>query len=548
VATLTNAASPANSHQFHVVVARLVNAPIAAPRTGPAATVLLRCRLTSAPRMMRSSVEGGPAGDTAQMRDDGHGSAPRLGSAPTIASAAGGRPSATTVGLAVRVVPPSDSGAAVAIDRWGVGVVLRRRPGRLRNLVLVTTVGETVSAVLRGTIGYESGLDALAVAPPAEVDPALTAVLRDACAARWRGGWQPVELHRVVARRGHPTHAQLVTDAVAAHLRQFPPAAVDERWLAQADELGAHVWWRGTATYLDELATRWKSDRVAVLDAVLTLLTILSALPPIEVLVPPPGTAAAPGRGPGTGGSGTGRRGDTRLLDRVRALLAKAESSTYPAEAETYTAKAQELISRHSLDEALAGARAGEAPVTPFARRIGVDHPYEGEKASLLDAIARANHCHTVWSPELGFTTVFGFDTDIDAVDLLHASLLLQAHRAMAQAEPPGGKAGRARLRAFRQSFLVAFAVRIGERLAGAARAALADAARTTGATGAAAAAGLLPVLASRDEEVREAMRSAFPRTVRARGSRVDSREGWDSGRAAADRAALHTGDAKPPE
>jgi hypothetical protein len=408
----------------------------------------------------------------------------------------------------------------------------------------VTTVREKVSAVLDGTVGYESGLDALTVAPSAEVDPVLIAVLHGACAALWRGGWQPVELHRVVARRGHPMHAQLVTDAVAAHLRQFPRAAVDERWLAQADGLGASVWWASTAMYLDEIATRWKSDRVAVLDVVLTLLTILSELPPIEVLVPPPGTAPQRGDRSGTGGSGTRRRIDARLLDRVRALLAKAESTTYPAEAEAYTAKAQELVARHSLDEALLVARAGDAAVVPFARRIGVDHPYESEKASLLDAVARANRCHVVWSPEFGFATVFGFDADIDAVDLLHTSLLVQAQRAMAQAEPPGGKAGRARLRAFRQSFLVAFAVRIGERLAGAADAALADATRATDGTGTAAAAGLLPVLASRDEQVRETMRSVFPHTLRARGSRVDSREGWDSGRAAADRAALHTRDA----
>jgi hypothetical protein len=415
---------------------------------------------------------------------------------------------------------------------------------RLRTLVRVTTVRERISAVLDGAVGYESGLDALTIAPSAEVDPVLIAVLHDACAALWRGGWQPVELHRVVARRGHPMHARLVTDAVAVHLRQFPPAAVDERWLAQADALGANVWWTGAATYLDEIATRWKLDRVALLDVVLTLLAILSELPPIEVLVPPPGTAPQPGRRSGIGGSGTRRRIDARLLDRVRALLAKAESTTYPAEAEAYTAKAQELVARHSIDEALLVARAGDPAVVPFARRIGVDHPYEGETASLLDAVARANRCHAVWSPELGFATVFGFDADIDAVDLLHASLLVQAYRAMAKSEPPGGKAGRARLKAFRQSFLVAFAARIGERLAGATEAALADATRTADETGTADAAGLLPVLASRDEQVRETMRSVFPHTVRARGSRVDSREGWESGRAAADRAALPTRDA----
>jgi hypothetical protein len=407
----------------------------------------------------------------------------------------------------------------------------------------VTTVRERISAVLGGAVGYEAGLDALAVMPSAQLDPVLIAVLHDACAALWRGGWQPVELHRIVARRGHPTHAQLVTDAVAAHLRQFPRDTVDERWLAQAEALGAHVWWAGTATYLDEVAARWRLHRVAVLDAVLTVLGTLSGLPPIQVLIPPPGVAGRAGDRSG-GGAGPGRI-RARLLDRVRALLAKAESSTYPAEAETYTAKAQELIARYSLDEALLAARAGAVEVTPFARRIGVDHPYEGEKAALLHAVAQANRCHTVWSPELGFATVFGFDADIDAVDLLHTSLLVQAHRAMAQAEPPGGKAGRARLRAFRQSFLVAFAVRIGERLAGAAQAALADATRAAqedAAAGGKAAAGadLLPVLASRDEHVREVMHRAFPRTVRGRGSRVDSREGWDSGRAAADRAALH--------
>ncbi|MEV7231446.1 DUF2786 domain-containing protein [Polymorphospora sp. NPDC051019] len=401
----------------------------------------------------------------------------------------------------------------------------------------MTTVRDRIEAVVRGGVGYEAGLDALTVAPAAEVDPILVDVLHDAFARLWRGGWQPVELHRVVARNGTVTHAHLVTDAVAAHLRRFPRESVDERWLSQADALGAHVWWRDSGGYLGDLAGRWKLDRVAVLDLVLTLLGILAELPPIEVLIPPPGTAART--------AGPRGRVDHRLLDRVRALLAKAESTAYPAEAEAYTAKAQELIARHSLDEALSAARDDTATVVPFARRIGVDHPYESEKASLLDAVARANRCHLVWSPEFGFATVFGFDADIDAVDLLHASLLVQAHRAMARAEPPGGKAGRARLKAFRQSFLVAFAVRIGERLAGAAKAALEEAIRPTGPVaepGPVAATDLLPVLAARDEQVRETMDRVFPRTVRARGSRVDSREGWESGRAAADRADLGTG------
>ena len=377
---------------------------------------------------------------------------------------------------------------------------------------------QQIKAVVDGSVRYEDGLDALTVAAPAEVDPVLTAVLHDACARLWRQGWQPVELHRLVGRRGRPPYTRLVVDAVATHLRGFARGAVDARWVAQADELGATVWWDGD--YLAAFGARWREDRVTVLDDVLTLVTMLTGLPAIEVLVAPPGTAPRVDR------AGI----DVRLLDRVRALLAKAESTPFPAEAEAYTAKAQELVARHSLDEALLSARAGDATVVPFARRIGVDHPYESEKASLLDAVARANRCHLVWSPELGFATVFGFDADIDAVDLLHTSLLVQAYRAMARSEPPGGKAGRSKLKTFRQSFLVAFSVRIGERLAEAAESVLAESR---------ADADLLPVLASRDAQIRETVRKIFPRTVRTRGSRVDSREGWESGRAAADSAAL---------
>ncbi|MGK5684931.1 DUF2786 domain-containing protein [Actinoplanes sp. URMC 104] len=352
---------------------------------------------------------------------------------------------------------------------------------------------EIVRDVVSGAIGYEAGLDALTVAPAAEVDAALGGALRDAFERLFRGGWQPAELHRVIARLGDPVKAALVADAAAAYGRRF--SEVDPRWQTQVAGLPP--------------APARRPDRITLLDSSLGLLMELRRLPVIEVLVPPPGTV---------GTSAT----DDRMLERVRALLAKAESTDFPAEAEAYSAKAQELIARHSISEALTSV--DRAEVVPFARRIGVDHPYESEKASLLDAVARANHCHTVWSPELGFSTVFGFDADIDGVELLYTSLLVQANRAMARDEPAKGKA---RIKAFRRSFLVAYAVRIGERLAQVTRAEIAGNA------------DLLPVLRNRDLQVREVLQKAFPRTVRARGSRIDSLEGWESGRAAADRAEL---------
>ncbi|MEV0898424.1 DUF2786 domain-containing protein [Actinoplanes sp. NPDC049802] len=356
------------------------------------------------------------------------------------------------------------------------------------------TSRQIIEAVRSGTLDHEDALDALTGAPSAEVDAALTAALSGEFDRLFGNGWQPAELHRAVARRGNPIQARLVADAARDFARGRSP--VDERWQAQADALRAPEGRR--------------PDRIAVLDASLALLAELRRMPRIDILVPPPGTPLTT----------VPQHGDRRILDRVRALLAKAEATDFPAEAESYSAKAQELITRYRIEEVTAPA----VDMTPFARRIGVDHPYESEKAGLLDAVARANTCRTVWSPELGFSTIFGFDADIDAVELLYTSLLVQANRAMVRDEKSVRKA---RLKAFKRSFLVAYGVRIGERM------------RQVTEREMTGHGDLLPVLRRREVQVHEAMDRAFPRTVRARGSRVESLEGWESGRAAADEAEL---------
>jgi hypothetical protein len=353
---------------------------------------------------------------------------------------------------------------------------------------------EIVERVRAGELDHETALDLLTGTPAVETDEALRAVLGDEFDRLFRSGWQPAELHRVVARRGDPIQGRLVAEAAAAFLIGKDPVEPS---------------WRDQAARLTSAETR-KTDRIAVMDASLGLLAELRRLPPIEILIPPPGTPSTT----------VHHHADRRILDRVRALLAKAEATDFPAEAEAYSAKAQELITRYRIEEVTAPA----VDVVPFARRIGVDHPYENEKASLLDAVSKTNSCRTVWSPELGFSTIFGFDADIDVVELVYTSLLVQANKAMTRDEPTKGKA---RVKAFRRSFLIAYSARIGERLRQAAE-------REYAGHG-----DLLPVLRSRDVQVREALIKVFPRTVRARGSRVDSLEGWDSGRAAADEAKL---------
>lgn len=230
------------------------------------------------------------------------------------------------------------------------------------------------------------------------------------------------------------------------------------------------------------------------------------------------------------------RDADRKLLDRVRSLLAKAESTTFEAEAEALTAKAQELMARHSIDHAmLAGPRPDEQA---GSRDLAVANPYASPKASLLGVIARANRCEAVWTPHLQRATVFGYELDLEMVELLYTSLLVQATAAMVAAGSQVDRHGRSRTRSFRSSFLLSFGARIGERLQQASAAAAREAEATHGAA-------LVPVLAEREAQVKEAMTKAFPRT-RAQRPSVSNGSGWRAGRLAADQAQLGVGTPLP--
>lgn len=239
--------------------------------------------------------------------------------------------------------------------------------------------------------------------------------------------------------------------------------------------------------------------------------------------------------GPLSADRAAGKAVDQRQLDRIRALLAKAESTTFAEEAEAYTAKAQELMARHSIDHALLAADAGGRD-EPTVRRIGVDNPYEGPKALLLDAVANANRCRAVWSRALGFVTVLGFPADVDAVEMLFTSLLVQATTAMTRAGTRRDAYGRSTTRSFRHSFLTAYAHRIRERLTAATEQATEQASREM--AGQPDGERLLPVLASREAAVNALTDELFP-ALAAKTVAATNREGWASGRAAADLAHL---------
>jgi hypothetical protein len=341
----------------------------------------------------------------------------------------------------------------------------------------------------------------------------------------WRRGWQPAELVRAVRRERSTRHGRLITDVIAARMRAYPAATVDRRWAAQLSALDAQVWWEHDDHYVTAFGDLHGLDRAATIAVMTDTRYVLAMLPTIEMAGPVPGdarsaTAAIPADL------------DLRMLDRVRALLAKAESTEFPEEAEAFTAKAQELMARHRIDHALLVATTGERE-QPATRRVMIDNPYEAPKTLLLQVVAEANGCRAVWEKSFGFTTVVGFPTDLDATELLFTSLLVQATRTMMQTTPRAARDGRNTTRSFRQSFLTAYASRIGERLAKASVEVDREMTESVGS------AHLLPVLVARDDAVRDAFEAQFPDLTQ-RATPINNREGWASGRAAADRASLH--------
>jgi hypothetical protein len=357
------------------------------------------------------------------------------------------------------------------------------------------------------------------------VNRVLLARLTGEVEQAWRRGWQPAELVRVARRECSARHGRLMVDAIAARMRGYPTATVDQRWQSQLAVLDARVWWEHDDHYVTIWGDRQGLDRATVITALIDVLHLLATLPAIEVVGPAPGNAR-----PATATAPVDL--DQRMLDRVRALLAKAESTDFPQEADAFTAKAQELMTRHRIDHALLVAATGERD-QPVTRRIAVDNPYEAPKTLLLQVVAEANSCRAVWTKRFGFTTVVGFPTDLDSTELLFTSLLVQATRAMTQAKPTTDEYGRNTTRSYRQSFLTAYASRIGERLSATTDEVGQEAA------GSASSAQLLPVLAARDDAVRDAFEKQFPQLTH-HTTTINNRHGWASGRAAADRAALH--------
>ena len=154
----------------------------------------------------------------------------------------------------------------------------------------------------------------------------------------------------------------------------------------------------------------------------------------------------------------------SRLLDRVRKLLAKAEDeSVTPPEAQALTAKAAELMAKYGIDRALLAADRPETD-KPANRMLDIDNPWARVKAHLLCGLGSSLRCQAILlSTGTGTKVhVFGFQSDLERLDVLYTSVLIQMWHGLTGAQVPAWSRSP---RAWRRSWLLGFATAVISRV-----------------------------------------------------------------------------------
>jgi len=222
--------------------------------------------------------------------------------------------------------------------------------------------------------------------------------------------------------------------------------------------------------------------------------------------------------------------GDEQTIDRVRKLLAIAESTANEHEAEAFAAKAAALIAAHRIDP----ARLTDDGDVLAVRDVPIGRgAYVRARLALLGAVADAHDCELVWrSGPTGATAVLaGFTSDLEATVVLYHSLHAQAAGRMAV----GRRSTAAATQRWRRAFLFGYAARIGELLADTRRRVERDARWAAGG-------GALPELVDRVARVRVYASGAFGRVVAAAAPAPAARTGWQHGQQAASAADIGRG------
>ncbi|UFR01769.1 DUF2786 domain-containing protein [Streptomyces sp. Go40/10] len=243
---------------------------------------------------------------------------------------------------------------------------------------------------------------------------------------------------------------------------------------------------------------------------------------------PGPGGPDSDGSGPGAAGASR-RAMSPELLTKVKALLRKAEDpGATQEESRAFLDKAMELMAKYGIERAMLD-EVGES-ARPTDRMIDVHPPYAKEVRRLLSRIAQEMRCQSVLVDTRDNRRrlhLFGYESDIQASELLFASLRLQmlagADDAGRRHRPAGEDA-----RAYKRSWMLGFIREVTARI-GAAQRAASEAADQGAADGGTHPSGrsVELVLAHRSAEVEAQLHQRYPKLGQARPTKFKGSGYW---------------------
>lgn len=151
------------------------------------------------------------------------------------------------------------------------------------------------------------------------------------------------------------------------------------------------------------------------------------------------------------------------MLDKVRKLLAKAESVAGTPEADVFNAKAFELIAKYGIDETAARAHAGDGPAPIEMVRFTLTGQYLRDQAFLFHVLAEALHCEPMMLNDYSLQLAYGTAGHIERLRVLFATLAPQMLAGAARQRP--GRFATVGVKAFRRSWMRGFYTEVAARL-----------------------------------------------------------------------------------
>lgn len=213
------------------------------------------------------------------------------------------------------------------------------------------------------------------------------------------------------------------------------------------------------------------------------------------------------------------------MLRKVKLLLAKAESTTFPAEAEALMQKAQQYITQYKIDlRLLTPGEDGDTTVQCKTFSMA-KWSYAKAKFGLLAYIGQANDVFVVRTLRGKVIYLYGSPLALRNTIRLFASLRKQLNAQLETTVVPEDTHGRA----FRTSFINGFAYTIGERLKAGKESAIRESP------------GSEMVLAREYDKAVDTAKDEHGGIRRTQNSRTTSSQGFGAGREAGERARLAT-------